>query len=235
VARIGGEEESNVRFRLKVKRAEVVVIIPEMEPVGIDKLSVSQGTPQIHAQLNSTHKQKTHAKANAAFSGTLSPKKADAQLTLGLAGGGSVSSERTVEVAGEIPIMTVMLSRTPEGYYRWAIEPTTANYLDGRPWDRTQAPRMKLIDQRKHGLKDLPPAVSVEVRCRREDLIIDDITLKNKSRWEALTRRPGFKNKMAAAESYIRDRLAQEGLAVSNFPDIFGELALASVMAESSG
>ena len=34
-ARVGGESESQVRFRLSVKRAEVVVIVPDFEPVSI--------------------------------------------------------------------------------------------------------------------------------------------------------------------------------------------------------
>jgi hypothetical protein len=39
---------------------------------------------------------------------------------------------------------------------------------------------------------------------------------------------------MAAAESYIRDRLSEEGLDVKNIDDIFGQLTLANVTAEST-
>jgi hypothetical protein len=38
---------------------------------------------------------------------------------------------------------------------------------------------------------------------------------------------------MAAAESYIRDHLSQEGLEVRNVEDIFGTVTLGSATAES--
>lgn len=50
-ARLGGEAESPVRFRLSVKRAEVTVIVPESEPVSVDKLSVSRDSPELHGRL----------------------------------------------------------------------------------------------------------------------------------------------------------------------------------------
>jgi hypothetical protein len=42
VARLGAETDSPVRFRLAIKRAEVVVVIPPNEPVGILKASVAR-------------------------------------------------------------------------------------------------------------------------------------------------------------------------------------------------
>ena len=36
--RLGGEPESQVRFRLSLKRAEIVVVIPETEPLSVDHL-----------------------------------------------------------------------------------------------------------------------------------------------------------------------------------------------------
>jgi hypothetical protein len=41
-ARIGGEKESKVRFRLRIKRAELVVIIPETKPFARDRRSVAR-------------------------------------------------------------------------------------------------------------------------------------------------------------------------------------------------
>lgn len=52
--------------------------------------------------------------------------------------------------------------------------------------------------------------------------------------WSAIQQSAGFGNKMAAAESYIRDRLVEVGLEFQNFDDPFGELTLASVTAKES-
>jgi hypothetical protein len=40
--RVGAEKESPVRFRLSVRQAEVVILIPELEPASVDKKSVSE-------------------------------------------------------------------------------------------------------------------------------------------------------------------------------------------------
>ncbi|MBN8956802.1 MAG: hypothetical protein J0H17_09515, partial [Rhizobiales bacterium] len=68
---------------------------------------------------------------------------------------------------------------------------------------------------------------------RREDLLIRDLEVKDEGLWETIRRRAGFKNRLAAAESYIRDRLAHEGLEVKNIEDIFGAVTLASTTAEA--
>jgi hypothetical protein len=105
--------------------------------------------------------------------------------------------------------------------------------LDGRPWDAEKQPRLKLVDQRRNRSAEIPPTVRVEVRCRREDLVIQNLEIKHKGIWNSLKKRLGFKNRMAAAISYIRDRLTEEGLDVENINDVFGQLTLGSATAET--
>jgi hypothetical protein len=132
-----------------------------------------------------------------------------------------------------VKFLAATQSKTAEGHYRWSVESRTGSILEGRPWDAMKQPRLKLVDERKDRNKGIPPSVRVEVRCRREDLLIKDLTIKDEGLWEATKRRAGFKNRMAAAESYIRDHLSQEGLEVRNIEDIFGTVTLASAIAES--
>ena len=144
-----------------------------------------------------------------------------------------MSAKKKIEISGKVHFMIVTSSKTDEGHYRWIIKPTASQVLEGRPWDATKQPRLKIIDKRRDRSKGIPPTVRVEVRCRREDLLIDDLQIKDQGLWEKAKGRIGFKNKMAAAISYIRDRLTEEGLEVENIEDIFGNVTLASVTAES--
>jgi hypothetical protein len=50
-ARVGGEAAAPVRFRLSVKRAEIVLVVPSSEPVSIDRGTVSRDSPDLPAQL----------------------------------------------------------------------------------------------------------------------------------------------------------------------------------------
>jgi hypothetical protein len=42
----------------------------------------------------------------------------------------------------------------------------------------------------------------------------------------------GFENRILAAEAYIKERLAEEGLSTRNFSDQYGEILLATTVAE---
>jgi hypothetical protein len=147
----------------------------------------------------------------------------------------SVSASERVEVTAMLQLIEVTQSMTPEGDYRWSLKPSKGTTLTGRPWDAESTPRLKIVDLRKDRSKGLPPAVRVEVRCRREDLEIKYIEIKSKNTWEAVKNRAGFRNRLAAAEAYIRDRLTKEGLAIKNFSDAFGEVTVASTTAEPQG
>ena len=200
--RIGGEEDSPVRFRLNIKQADVVVVVPESEPIGVDKNSVSRDAPQVLGGI---------------------------AAAIELAPDGSVE---LTNAASELRMINVTQSTTPDGEYRWSLRPCQGNVLHGRPWDPIESPHLRLIDRRKDRSKGIPPAVRVEIRCRREDLTISDIDIKNASILEKAKSKIGYTNRLAAAEAYIRDRLAKEGLEVKNFKDSFGEIHLASTLAD---
>ena len=44
-ARIGGEVVSPIRFKLELRRADLIVVIPETEPVSVDLSSLSRDAP----------------------------------------------------------------------------------------------------------------------------------------------------------------------------------------------
>jgi hypothetical protein len=233
-ARVGGEEESPVRFRLSVKRAEIVLIIPESEPVGIDRSSVSRDSPELPAKLTEVIEQSALAHAKGAAAGSIGAAGITGSLTAEVGGQANVSSTSKYEVSGIVEFMFVTQSITADGYYRWAVEPKRSGVLQGRPWNAVNKPRLKLIDKRRDRTKRIPPTVRVEVRCRREDLAVDDVEVKDETLWEKIKSKPFFGNKMAAAESYIRDRLAEEGFAIKNINDIFTEITLGSATAAST-
>ncbi|HXC57034.1 MAG TPA: hypothetical protein VNU97_17170 [Rhizomicrobium sp.] len=231
-ARVGGEAQSPVRFKLRIRQADVVVVIPNSEPVVVDTPSVSRDAPEFRAHLTETVQQSARLYAIGQASASASPKGVGASLTGSVSAERGVGREAKVEVTGEMAVMAVTQSKTSDGAYRWTIESVVDRHLIGRPWDAANAPRLKLIDQRKDRTKGIPPTVRVEVRCRREDIEIDEITLKDEPFWGKARAALGYGNRIAAAESYIRDQLIKEGLEVDNIADAFGQLTLASTTAE---
>jgi hypothetical protein len=185
-ARVGGEQESPVRFRLSIKRAEIVVIVPDTEPVSVDKRSVSRDSPEFEARMTETIERKTKASKTAKISASVSPRKMRGSLSAESGGETDLTSSKKLSVSGTVRLMLVTQSQTDDGQYRWLVEPSTKAFLDGRPWDSFKRPRLRLIDKRKDRNRGIPPTVRVEVRCRREDLLIEDLTVKDETLWEAL-------------------------------------------------
>lgn len=230
-ARVGGESTSPVRFRLSVRCAEIVVVIPELEPVSVDRASVSRDAPTTQAQLTEIRQHKGEGSIKATASSSISPLALSAQAAAEVTGKADASVQKTIEVTETVTLMIVTQSQTADGHYRWLLRPGLGDVLQGRPWRAESQPRLKLVDGRSDPTKGIPPTVRVEVRCRREDLVIEGLEIKDETTWARMKERLGFRNRMAAAVSYIRDQLTREGLDANNLEDIFGELTLGSTTA----
>jgi hypothetical protein len=231
-ARLGGEPESPVRFRLSVKRAELVVIIPETEPVAVDPASVAREFPIAKGKKTETFQRTEGRHLKAGINLTLSRKGAAAEAGAKASAQQDQTTVQKWDLSTPVKGFKTLHSKTANGDYRWIITSYNATALEGSPWDATKEPRLKLIDKRGQTNKSLEPAVRLEVRCRVEDLEILDIHDKDEGRWKLISSAKGFKNRMAAATAFIRNKLAEEGLHVTNIEDQFGEITLANVTAE---
>ena len=227
-ARVGGEVESPVRCRLSLKRADVVVVIPHSEPLSIDKASVSRDAPQFEGRIVKTRENSAAAKAGASAFFGASNKGVNVALDATAEGQSSMTYSNKVEIAAVIKLMDVTQSKTPDGSYRWTIKPMSAGILEGRPWNAHENPRLRVVDNRKDRTKGIPPTLRIEVRCLREDLVIEELKMKNETIWRRLVSKNKRRNNVVAAECYIRDQMSKEGLEVVNIHDLFGELTLAT-------
>jgi hypothetical protein len=203
-ARVGGDSQSPVRFRLSVRRAEVIVVIPDSEPVLVDRKSVSRDAPEMEGRLTQIVERTAQANLRTAASASVSTTRVNASATADAAAQVSRAASEKLEVSATVKFLAVTQSKTADGHYRWQVEPRTDSVLEGRPWDAVKQPRLRLIDQRKDRNKGIPPTVRVEVRCRREDLPISI------SQWwrAAAVRRP----LPTGAEHLVLERLSLKNI-----------------------
>lgn len=235
LGRIGGGDPSGVRFRLSLKRAEIVIIVPEHEPVAVNPASVRRDSPkEITGRIET--KAKVSKGGSVSLSGNVGASTkgvkaaANAKATVALA----VSKNRTATTTRAFKGLEVTQNKDAENNYRWVIEPALgAAHLSGRPWDALKAPRLQLIDQRSSNSKSMPPTVRVEVRCLREDLEISHITLGDASTFAVLKRRKAAATRRIAAEAAIRTLLTEAGLLTGDMSDPYAQLMLAMTTADA--
>lgn len=229
---VGGEPSSPVRFRLKLRRAEIVAIVPDGEPAKIDPKSVSRDFPNVVVKLTSSEKVTTKTGKGARVRATLGSSALAGSVAGEIAAQRHKETESAAAVSQDTAAITVLHSLTADGDHSWEVRSPIGAALSGRPWDANRMPRLTIVDTRANRDKGIPASIRVEIRCRREDLIIEDIKVKDEDLWAKISRRAGNNNRRAAAESAIRSRLADVGLFHGELGDPFVRLTLAAVTAE---
>jgi hypothetical protein len=193
-ARVGGESSSPIRFRLSIKRAEIVVVIPPSEPVTVNQSSVSRDSADLPAKLTEVTEHSAEAHAKGSVDGSIGPSEISASVGAEARANASISAKTKYAISAVVEFMLVTQSKTADGHYRWMVEPRRTRVLEGRPWNAVKKPRLTLVDKRKDRTRGIPPTVRVEVRCRREDLVIQDLVVKDEGLWESIKSRSGFAN-----------------------------------------
>lgn len=232
LARLGGEVEEKARFTLSLKRAEVVVIIPPTEPAKVDKASVARDECVATVVKDVETRQSegsigvgVEIDAGVGEKGPKGKAKASARAKT------SKSKKAVTTIARQSAAMVIVQSQTADGDYRWTINGAVKGMLlEGKPWSADRAPRMKVVDTRPDRTKGIEPSVRVEVRCLRDDLEISNIVLKDEKKWASLLQSPTHRNRVAAAEAVIRDRLFKAGLAHGALDEPFAQMRLVEVV-----
>lgn len=210
VFRTGGFGESpddKVRFKIALKRAEVILRVPNLEPVKVVKKSVARTVAAKVGKVTSKSTKRRGLKAG--FSALVGK---DTSANVSASGDFDNSSERTTETEAELTQFLEQHITTEDDHYGWELQvnpDVEDKYLKGSPWDAVDAPRLELKHQTGEATKTAN--VVVEVRCSREDIEILDLEEKDPEK-QALFRKKGNKNvNLAAAEQLIKEELFKAG------------------------
>ena len=220
-ARIGEEQESKVRFLLGIRRAEISFIIPPNEEIRVLQNSVAREALEVGTLQSQTENLSTGSlEAGAGVQVTATPS-VDAHLKTSTTL--STSNKRTAMLSRDISDINWRQFKDSQGNYCWEVSAFGSNHMVGKPWSVQSEPRLKF---RTSADSKIAPVARVRAQCRREDMMIDKIELKNPTRTESLASRFS-KNKIAAAEAVIKYLLGQESLEHNNISEKFSSVLLA--------
>ncbi|CDZ40505.1 Hypothetical protein, partial CDS, partial [Neorhizobium galegae bv. officinalis] len=134
--RVGGEDDSLVQFRQRLRRATLIVITPETEPVGIVRESIRREQADEVSEWSAEKVRKTGLLAEGGIEASISAK--------GASGGGHAKLGAKMEAAHTYretahgknqPMKTMFRYDNIDETYTWVIEGDTSEYLYGRAWD----------------------------------------------------------------------------------------------------
>lgn len=233
--RLGGEEGDPVRFRIGLKRCEVVVILPRTENrLKISRRSIASGTMPATVILET----ETTATSAAEGSGSLGVGPSGATGNAGFSA--SASRKRTVKAKAtqSAPALLGTRSESSDGDLSWIITRTDGDeILQGMLWSaKHDEPRFELIDQRpeevrsKESITGLHQTLTVEIRCKREDLDIKGIELTDPEENKVMSRLLNRRKKDKVAEAFIKKKLQEEGLRVGNISEPFSDMVVGDLI-----
>jgi hypothetical protein len=225
--RLGGDISSPVTFRLSLRRAELVVMCGN-EPVRIVKSTLKRRSIPLPVKAKVTSK-----------SDTRNERRGKASLSnKGMSVEGAVTAKTAesiqVEYATALSMAGIDVAYMPDGAGndRWLLRPTAGDRLSGPATDEGEA-FFEIADLRRDPDKGIEPSIAFELRCKKEDLLITDIKLKDDGLMERFRNAVGFENKMKAAEAYIRTKLYEMGLGENAMDTPFADIRLAVVVARN--
>lgn len=230
VERLGAGEGANLRFRLAVKKCEVVFLTPSSGFFGVDPSSVRSPKPLRPHEVE-TLKKTTRAiggRIGLSIKGLMPSPSGDAEASAKRETSSAVASKQEVSPYLELS------KRSVDNHRAWSLD---GRFLpDGRlwgpVWDAEQEPRLTVVDNRPDAVmqKDadmgFPPLSRIEVRCLREDIDIYDIQFKDAEEDKQFRRKLGHQARIKAAEAFLRQQILREGLRVGDLSDRFSELTI---------
>ena len=241
--RYGEGPDYPVWFRLRLKQAKLAVIVTPRSGVIVDPASVSFDTPAKKAEETTTLSNDNSLSLNLKGSTGVSSIGASASAEASASAASNTASKKIATGSEQASLARVTQSQVavnqafwgPQSeIYGWDIRPLAhEKALDGQPWDPNNKTLLTLASPEKCPAETVATAVGVEVQCRREDLAIEQIDLKDKKLLRRLKAVWGFNNRMKAAEGVIRDLLMREGLPEADLRDKFSRVILARVYAQS--
>lgn len=226
--RFGAEQSDKVRFRLSLKRAEIVLVIPEDEPLRVVRASVCR-TPVRAAEVRHVTRE-----TNAQAEGKVGLSVTEALLPSAQLGAEASARRSTTTHQELLETVAGQLEQhftTTEGHPAWEVRAVGTSRLEGTPWDAADAPRLKVRRlAERNGLGD-KPSLRIEMRCRREDIEISDLELKDNEKQGWFSKRSNKDINLAAAEQVIKAELLSAGFFRSpDLSEAHSELLIADVV-----
>lgn len=227
-ARIGGND-SDFPYTFKMKLKKALLSIKLEDPLEIDKSSIARSNQELEATISKIRTARNALEETSGGSIQITPSAIAAQLTTGSITKSDITEEDSIQIVQSLPAIAISSRPSTQREHFWAMEATFRPHMEGQPWDPLSPPRMHVKPLVKIG--KLHPAISVQLTCAFEDVIIEDIQLKEIN-FKALAKEAvGWREREKVAIQHLKVLLMNAELEVSDLENRFENLVLAELFA----
>jgi len=222
-AHFGGEVSDKVRFSIKVRRAEIVLIVPAGEPIQVLKETVARIASMAVGETTTTNSR------SSSIAGALGMDTASGLTASG--GGAGARETKTETVVRESIGKFIVQHFSPDGSMGWEVKSPNSSALEGSPWDAATMPRYTVSRSAEKNKDGDRPTIRLEVRCRREDILIQGLEIKDSRKSTFFQKKRSKDANRAAAEQLIVEEIRKAGfLRLPNMSEPKSDLILADLI-----
>lgn len=236
--RLGGGDEDNIQFKLRLKSAELQVT--PTGPLKFQRSSALERTT-VRTVRRTAHQSKLKtfgiggkAEAGVGQCGILG------KVTGNIIGQNKQTSAEDVSSDSEAYEIDVRIFSDNSGNPRWILNPheplsnpkgKLEKVLDGTPWDANNEPIIRMRDAREQVNKEDSPEIHITLKCRREDLHIFDIRFKSENgNW--LKASDTDERKQLLALEFIKNIICEIGLPIDSSSSDHSTITLCDLYSE---
>lgn len=234
-ARLGGQVEDSVAFRMVLRRAELRVSQTEPASFRMDPAGIWRGGEDPKGKVKQTERQSSERSRKFEAKAELRPAALSASASGKLENERSHGSSLEVETEQALSGISVSFQRNDRATPTWllkatgfATHPEGVASLQGLPWSADQQKMLRLV--KKEGWKGDDSDVRVTVACRREDLHFYDIHVRGADGDFSPVRNDSPMR--VVIEEYLRNALTSEGLPCGDMSSMFSHIILGVVLSE---
>ncbi|WP_375264208.1 hypothetical protein [Palleronia sp.] len=233
--RLGGGPNDPVRFQVGLKRCELVVMLPRGEErLKIDPRTIAVGQTTTDVTIRRATSATSEVSAGAGLGVGASGATGSANFSA------KAKRSRSVEATSEeiLPVLLGTRSESTDGHQSWNIARMDgAEVLEGLLWNANKdEPRFELIDGRPPAVRDreertgLHATVTIEVRCKRQDLEVTEVSLTDPEESKTFARLTNRRKATKVAEAFIKKKLQEEGLRVGDVHEQYSDMVIGDLI-----
>ena len=220
VGLVGAEPDLPVRFKFRLRRAQIKVMRDREEIIEILPETVMR---QALATLTKEKVESTTYEGGISGAAKLAKLKLDLSADVG----GSAAVQMTETVRGNEEVFPIVFQH----FHREdcvGFEVTAQRVgrpLQGAPWE-PNSPQMKIRDKKHGRTRGEEPELKVILECRQQDLLIEDVEFKDKKiRFDVLGR-----EKQVVVLQALKTEIMRTGLSAGDLSEPLASLVLADVV-----
>lgn len=229
--RLGGDD-ADFPFTFNIALRKALLTIDLESPLSIDRRTIARSIPPNQGELTQILDAQKKSKNNASLKGKLSPSSMHISASGGASFESGVSQEQKLKLVQQIPKTVAIPKPGGSQSYSWELFPGYEEYLSGQPWHPVDEPRFYTVSAK--GKSKLSPSIKITMSCLLEDIIIDNLEMKDCRPLAIIKEMALNKVNNAAAVQYIKQCMKSMQLEAGALDDRFSKLIIADVISTES-